>query len=55
MKVAVYCRVATKEQCDATVDIKTLSERILTDIKSNRYLLMPKYDSFLKSVRKYRL
>lgn len=50
--VGVYLRVATKEQCDVLPDIKTVSDKILNDIKSNRYLLSPKYRLLLKKQQK---
>ena len=55
MKVAVYCRVATKEQCNASPDVNEASEKILADMNAARYLLRPKRDIMLRCIRKKQL
>lgn len=55
MKVTVYCRVATKEQCNASPDVKEVSEKILTDTNAARYLSRPKRDIILGCIRKKQL
>lgn len=55
MKVAIYCRVATKEQCNASPDVSEASEKILADMNAARYLLRPKRDIMLRCIRKKQL
>lgn len=38
----VYIRVGSKEQLDRVLDIKTISDKIINEIKSNCYMLSHK-------------
>lgn len=50
--VGIYVRVATKEQAEEKPDIKTVSEKALNEIKSNRYLLSPRYELLLRRTKR---
>ena len=50
----VYIRVGSKEQLDRVLDIKTISDKIINEIKSNCYMLSHKnellYTSFCPKI-----